>query len=326
MIDVINNSQGLQFDYELDFYDRRFLDCWRRQSVVFLEKAGAQVDLLFHNCLPSTDEIFSEHILNQKPKYAFPTPSVGDEGLALIGWRQRTQCYAQFKEALSDIKIHLTKVPFVVVMGSVFYLPHCPEHRSEHLNHSIVLVRPTGEDSWDVVDDDEASILKRYSYQERYIDDYFNNNGCRLIRYFEPVVGGSCDHALAVEKCADHVFAYTDTYRMFSDIEAIVCAPYESMAVKTRKLHEAFSIFSGSRSLFSRFVKSVLGDLSSAAVLEVIARESMVIKYTMAKASVTGRINMKTLVVRCEKLIALEQQAINSLKLKMVTPSYACAK
>lgn len=314
-----NFSESQLFPYESEHYDRRYLDCWRRQAIVFLETRGAGVDFLFYNCLASTDRVFEELILSQKPKYAFTTPSIDDEGLSLIGWQQVLKTYDTFDMAKEDIHKHLEETPFVIIMGSVFYLPHCPEFQMDHLNHSIVLSQCNGNSIWSVVDDDAASTLRRYEYHQSYIENYFNNNGSRLIRYFKPVKKIDTEEMriAAVDKCAAYISSMEDSYRILTEIELIANNPYESVGVRARKIHESFSIYSGSRNLFARFAERVLGDQVSAASLKEIASESIVIKYAMAKAEITGRFNVGALVSRCERLVTLESQAISSIREKL---------
>lgn len=311
--DTEDANQPLSYDSEQ--YDRRFLDCWRRQAVVFLKQQGADVDLLFYNCLPSTDEIFNEHILQHKPKYDFATPILNNESLSLLGWQQHLKTYDSFDMAEGEILEHLERVPFVIVMGSVFYFPHCPEYRAEHLNHSIVLTRPGADSVWQMVDDDPASELRQYDYHQNYIERYFDNNGSRLVRYFHPdEVAPQNAHEMAINKCNAYFSSLKDSYKLLNEIEWIANNPYESVIVRAKKIHEAFSIYSGSRNLFSGFAERVLHDQLSASHFKEVANEAVVIKYAMAKAVITGRINVGTLISRCEKLLKLERHAISLLR------------
>lgn len=314
-----STSEEGVFPYESGHFDRRYLDCWRRQCVVLLQKCGADVDFLFYNSLASTDQIFEDLILSQKPKYAFTTPALDDEGLSLIGWEQLQKEYGAFDAAVDDILEHLKIVPFVIPMGSVFYFPHCPEFKQDHLNHSVVLTRRDESCTWKVIDDDAASVLTYYDYHQRYIDDYFNNNGVRMVRYFKPYKRFEYEEmqVSAVSKCFEHLSSMEDSYRLFDEIELIASNPYESVRIRAKKIHESFSIYSGSRSLFSRFAERVLGDQRSSEILKQASGESMVIKYAMAKAEIIGRFNIGALVARCENLKRLEHQAFSSLREKI---------
>lgn len=309
------NIEGEPFAYD-ELYDRRFLDCWRRQAVVFLKKNGADVDLLLFNSLASTDQIFRDHILDHKPKWAFQTSVLDNQALALAGWQQTLKAYETFDLAQSDIRDHLSKVPFVIVMGSVFYLPHCPEYRTAHLNHSIVLTEQDASSAWSITDDDEASVLRTYRYDPRYIARYFDNNGARLVRYFKPVPAHNTEtgRTAAIRQCAAYLSSLEDSYKMLTEIEWIANNPFESVAIRAKKIHEAFSIYSGSRSLFSSFAQRVLDDQAAAGQFREIADEAMVIKYAMTKAEITNHINVGSITKRCEKLVVLERRALSSLR------------
>ncbi|MHC8304344.1 hypothetical protein [Pseudomonas sp. PB3P13] len=306
------NSEGEPFNYD-EQYDRRFLDCWRRQAVVFLKKNAANVDLLFYNSLASTDQIFRDHILDHKPKWAFQTSILDNQGLALTGWEQNSKTYDTFDLAQNDIHEHLAKVPFVIVMGSVFYLPHCPEYKTEHLNHSIVLTGRDASLAWRITDDDDTSVLRTYRYDQSYIDRYFDNNGTRLVRYFNPITTNNDEsgRTAAIRHCAAYLASLEDSYKMLTEIEWIANNPYESVAIRAKKIHEAFSIYSGSRSLFSSFAQRVLDDQAAAAQFREIADEAMIVKYAMAKAEITNHINVGSITRRCEKLVVLERRALS---------------
>ncbi|VVM78664.1 hypothetical protein PS645_02149 [Pseudomonas fluorescens] len=309
------NIEGKPFSYD-EQYDRRFLDCWRRQAVVFLKQNGADVDLLFYNSLVSTDQIFRDHILEHKPKWAFQTSVLDNHGLALAGWQQSPKTYETFDLAQKDIREHLRKVPFAIVLGSVFYLPHCPEYRTGHLNHSIVLTGQDGSSAWSIIDDDDASVLRTYRYDQSYIARYFDNNGTRMVRYFHPITthDEESGRTAAIRRCVAYLCALEDSYKLLAEVEWIANNPYESVAIRARKIHEAFSIYSGSRSLFSSFAQRVLDDQTAAGQFSEIADEAMVIKYAMTKAEITNHINVASITKRCEKLVTLERRALSLLR------------
>ena len=314
-----NANESPVFCYETQHYDRRYLDCWRRQAVVLLQKLGAPVDYLFYSAFSSTEDIFEQHILMQKPKYAFSTLILNQEGLELIGWRQRLQHYEALSDAEEDIKLHLKTVPFVILMGSVFYFPHCPEYRQEHLNHSVGVLQIGHDGNWAIVDDDPASVLECYSYSKSYIENFFDNNGTRIVRYFDkinsPAQNQIADAAIA--KCRAHFSSYHDSYRLLKEIEDVSTNAHESVSVRAKKIHESFSLYSGSRSLFARFSERILGDINSSLILREISEQSLLIKNAMTKAAVSGKLNVTSLTLRCDRLLSLETQVLSSLNKRL---------
>ncbi len=302
--------------YDDSLYDRRLLDCWRRQAVVFLKINGAPVELLFRDVLASTDQIFNESILEQNPKYKFMTPALNDDGLSTIGWSQSTHTLETFDQAIAIVREHLKRTPFAIILGSVFYFPHCVEYRKVHLNHSIVLLGEKTEGEWNIVDDDQASNLDHYLYDESFIRAFYENNHDRRVRTFSK----DKDVALAVaicnslERTRNHIKSHEDSYQLFDDFKKIATNPYESLEVRTQTLHEAFSLYSGTRRLFSEFLGFATDEWALADRFRDISCSADMIRKSMIKARFSGHINVDKLQERCMDLKRKEIECLNVTK------------
>nr|WP_234015072.1 hypothetical protein [Cronobacter dublinensis] len=127
------------YPHDAQLYDRRFMNCAERHAVVFLKERRAQTDLLFYRALVSSDEIFRQIIQQKKPKYNFVNGCFNEPDLNALGiypHELRGDGFAQIKP---DVDALIRQYGFVLISGSVFYFPHCPEYRQKHLHHLVVL-------------------------------------------------------------------------------------------------------------------------------------------------------------------------------------------
>ncbi len=312
------NSQPISYDQAL--FDRRFLDCWRRQALVFMARAGAHTDALLYSAYVTTNQIFNETLCGESPKYAFPTDCLNDEGLALIGWQQTINKCDSFDDVRTTIADALDKSEFAVLMGSVFYFAHNPEFRGEHLNHSIVLTGQGPDGSWTFHDDDPMTTLRPYSYPDRDVAAFFDNNGTRAVRVFSAV---QPPEVKEIDNRATTLFHqrlshHRDDMRLLSDIRAIVTDPYRRLDRVARHLRESFSLLSGSRSLTARFLRSVVKDEASAAVADACAEQALFLRNLMMKVEYSGRLNIDRLEARCIEIRDMEHRLLDRLVMKEI--------
>lgn len=313
---MLHLPQPISYDEKL--FDRRFLDCWRRQALVFMEQAGADIDALLYSAFVSSDQIFDETLCGEAPKYAFPTDCLNDEGLALIGWQQTISKCNSFDEARDTIEKALNDSGFAVLMGSVFYFAHNPEYRQEHLNHSIVLTDQAPDGSWVFHDDDPMTTLRPYRYPDHDVAAFFDNNGTRAVRVFRAISSPTPDEinsrarSLFTQRTSQH----RDDMRLLSDIRAIATDPHRRLHQVARHLRESFSLLSGSRSLSARFLRCVVRDQDTATLMDACAEQALVLRNLMMKVEYGGRLNLDRLETRCLELRGMESSLLERLTME----------
>jgi len=307
-------------DYETDQFDRKFMNCYQRQAIVFLARNHIPTQFFFGNAAIKTDELFRQIIQNKKHKYEFESGFFSHADMNLLGIQCIEMAADSFDEIESEIEHQLSSdirsgENFVMLPGDVYYLPHCPEFKNTHLLHMITVTKTDG-NSWSIVDDDESSVLCRYSYQRSYIKSFFENSTYKNISYFDLREAFSIEQALPTLKrvFSERTKAHEDSYFLLDHVEDILNDPYCSKELSLRTLHDSFSLFSGSRTGLASFLGLIEPEKKAMNKSLEIAKLSFVIKSMIMKAQVTGRLNTVGFVERCQQLKTSDSQMIDILR------------
>ncbi len=304
------------FAYNHSLYDRQFMSCLFRHAVVWLERLGRPVRLLFYNALASSDLVLAQMLVERRPKFAFRCEAFSDADFELIG----AQAVTVIAETLLDIRpLALERVQageFVLLEGDVYYLPHCPEYRKTHSQHVVVVHGIDADARWAVVDDDPASLLCGYTYDEDYLARFFEHSVNRKLRYFrlEPRLG-ACDALSLVEpRFRAFVRQHQDSQAFFDQVGLFLQSPFDTPACKYHLLHDAFALLSGSRQCFASYLQL---RSSSALLVETTlgcAKAAGVLKMIMARAKLTGALDSADLLGRIGQLKRQETVLLKQMK------------
>ncbi|HEY6927690.1 MAG TPA: hypothetical protein VI653_29715 [Steroidobacteraceae bacterium] len=304
------------FDYDVTLYDRRFLNCCQRHAIVWLKRIGAPVNLLFYNALASSDTIMRQMVIEKKPKYAIECDFYSPADLQLIGVTPHETTADRFNQIKDLIQSRIARDGFVLLAGNVFYFPHCPEYRNSHALHVVVLRGHDACGRWDVVDDNHASVLCEYSYEEEFVRDYFENNTDRRLRYFD--FDSAAPPQRATDAIAarfhDYIRGYVDSYWFYDNVEQIAANPLDTQAMKIRALHDAFTILSGSRLSFAKYLEVGGWPASICATARAISQAAFILKSMMVKAQISQKLKIADLRTRCANLKELESNMLSDLR------------
>ncbi|ALB72456.1 hypothetical protein [Cronobacter muytjensii] len=305
------------YPHDAQLYDRRFMNCAERHAVVFLKERRAQTDLLFYRALVSSDEIFRQIIQQKKPKYNFVNGCFSEPDLNALGiypHELRGECFAQIKP---DIDALIRQHGFVLISGSVFYFPHCPEYRQKHLHHLVVL---NGTDEahgrYQVADDNPASVLCQYQYGLQDVAGFFDNNGDRLARWFT-LDNYNSDEATHYFQHAlrNYLSHYQDSQQFLSDIEDYLKDNFEAREIKLQLLHDGFSLLSGSRTLFAHYLSLQHPDQDAITELaRQLGQQAFILKSLVVKARITQRLDMADLATRARQFQEQESALLQALR------------
>lgn len=294
-------SLGMPFDYDRERYDRRFMSCLYRHAVVWLKRRGVPADLLFYDALASSDYILQQIVVEKRPKFAFRCEAFSDDDFALIGVREVAIMADAFESVRPLIVDRLARGDAAFLEGNVFHLPHCPEYRSAHAQHVIVIDRLNGDGKWHIVDDDPASVLLEYIYETPFIAAFYENSVNRKLRFYE--IDSSliaCDVERAVtRRFAGFVANHRDSFAFYDAVLPVLASPYDADAIKFRVLYDAFTLLSGSRACFSGYL--LVSGQGNEIVAQARACSAMAttIKNMMARAKITGTFNAMRLEQHC---------------------------
>lgn len=303
------------YPYDRELYSRWFLDCYQRQSMVMLAERNPDVTMLLHRALISTDDILDQAIRRQIPKYDFASRLFDPDDLRSIGLIREdipVESYAASRDLiLETVATH----GYVIIMIDVFYLPHTPEYRKQHVVHSITL-REFDERTkeWSLIDDNPASVLCWYRYPEEIVAASLDNNTRRRVRFYSTVEAAEgAAQAHARDAFAASVREFRDSHRLLADVVDIVGCPWIAPEKVIGFLHDAFSLHLGSRICLREFVQRTVGDGPAVTALETIAAHGADIQNMLLLGKVTGFVDADDLKSVCAELRVAEEELLAEL-------------
>lgn len=302
------------FAYDVHLYDRRFLNCFQRHAVVFMKRLGIEVDWLFYNALPAVDDIFQQMVVQNKAKYALQSGYFADDDLALLGVRFHERKAEHLDELLPVIHQQIQAYGCAFLSGDVYYFAHCPEYRRSHAQHVVVLRQAHADGTWDIVDDNAASVLCEYRYPQEVIDQFFQNEGSRRMFCLEWTPPR---HSVERSFRQRHQ-AFLDGFKVepwfYGHLEALLDNPLACDTTKFRALHDVFTLLAGSRNCFARYLSMTGVPEATLERVQRFAQEAGVLKGLMAMAQITGKVRRRDLVTRCAALEGLEADYLDDLR------------
>ncbi|MGW2280782.1 hypothetical protein [Streptomyces sp. NPDC001770] len=302
--------------YDTALYSRLFLNCYQRQSLVMLAERGRPVHQLLFRGLVSTDEILRQVIREQRPKYGFESGIAGPDDLALIGVVKEEAAFDSYADARALLLDIVAQEGFAILVGDVFYWPHCPEYRTKHLVHTIVLTGyDSGAGAWRILDDNPASLLCSYTYPEDVIAASFDNNELRRVRYFttkdlDPARAGQGTR----EAFAALLAEYRDSHALLSGVEDLISSRWIAPERVYASLHAAFSLYQGSRIALREYLRHASGDTVLDELLDRIVQGGADGMNHMLLAQVTGALDVRWTAEACLRLQRAEEELLSRLR------------
>ncbi len=304
------------YAYDRGLYSRLFLNCFQRHSLVMLAEREPQVHQLLYRCLVSTDDILQQIVREQRPKHSFESGLLDSEDLARIGMVREEVEFGTYSEARDLLLDVLARQGYAILVGDVFYWPHCPEYRTRHVVHAIVL---RGYDpqaaQWSIIDENPASLLCEYTYSEDVIAAGFDNNELRRIRYFtaKPFDAEEAGHATR-RAFARLVERYEDSLTLLTGVGDLLASPWIAPERAIASLHDAFTLYQGSRVGLSEYVRRWTPDPEVEAVLTRIVKQAEEVQNHMLLGKVTGSLDEVRITDACLGLKAAEEQLLRGLQ------------
>lgn len=292
------------FSYDHVLYNRQFMSCLFRHAVVWLKRLGRPVQLLFHNALASSDQVLAQVLVERRPKFAFRCAAFSDGDFELIGAKEVSVMAETFREIRPLVLERAQAGEFSLMEGNVYYLPHCPEYRKANNQHVVVVHGIEEDGRWAVVDDDAASILCGYTYEEGYLARFFENSVNRKLRHYtlNPRISAADAQALVEPKFRAFVHQHQDSHQFFESVGAFLQSPFDTLASKHHLLHDAFALLSGSRQCFAIYLRVRRSHASLVEAAVTCAKSAGTIKMILARAKLTGILSTDDLLHRVEQL------------------------
>lgn len=304
------------YGYDTALYDRSFLNCYQRQAMVLLAEGVPDLAQLFHHCLVSSDAILEHAIRLGRPKYEFPSELLDPQALARVGVTREYRPFPTYAAArpalLGAVAEHRHAIPFI----DVFYLPHCPEYRVDHVVHTVVLVEhhPRTRE-WSILDDNRASVLCRYRYSEDVVAAAYDNGRLRHVSWF-PTTGYDAEAAARESGAAfaDVIDGFEDGHLLLSGVGDLLADPWISVPRTVALLYDAFALHEGSRSCLREFVRRQPRYTSAEPVLDEIVRLTKDLRNRLMIGKATGRLAVAGVAAACQDLKTTEENLVELLR------------
>ncbi len=304
------------YPYDRGLYNRSFLNCYQRQSMVMLAERVPEVHQLFYPCLISTDDMVEQIIRLQRPRYDFESRFFEPADLARIGVVSQDVPVDSYAEARPLLLETVAEQGYALLVVDVFYLPHCPEYRVKHVVHAITLREfDAGAREWSIIDDNRASVLCTYRYPEEVVAASYDNNERRRVRYFcstgfdpDEVAGGTG------RAFSELLRGYRDTRRLLSSVDDVIGCPWVAPGRMISLLHDAFSIYQGSRLCLREYASRAVGDGCVDAVLGRIVERAVAVQKQLLVGTVTGSVDPSWMRSACLQLASDEDELLHRLR------------
>lgn len=306
------------YPYDAAFYDRKFMNCGQRQAIVLLEKKKVPVNLLFYNSFSSSDSILRQIIVEKKQKYAFASDFYSPKDLKTIGVWIETINADSFDRIVPTLDEHIRREGFALISGDVFYFPHCPEYKARHTSHIAVLQGKDRDDDWKVIDDNPASILCEYIYYFHTVRQFFENNVARKAKFIHTSAEATREAAMReIERDFQAAMRnWRDSYLLYDEIDDVIRNPFDSAEIKMRTLHDSFTLLSGSRSCFRKFLEEIGIEGAAVGKSQEFADIAFSLKSLAVKWQITGKMNIDGVMKYCKSLKQLDIEIRENLRMR----------
>jgi hypothetical protein len=250
------------------------------------------------------------------PKYDFRGEIFAPDVLAGIGITREDEPFDTYADAKPALLEAVADQGYAIPWIDVFYLPHCPEYYKEHVLHTVTLTEydaDTGQ--WSLLDDNQASVLCRYSYPEAVIAPAYNNNKQRRASWFPTVEYDAAEaRRRAAGAFASRVEAYKDSHALLSGVGDLLSSPWFAPSRAFSLLYDTFSLHEGSRTCLREFLSRQPGYAGAVPATADIMRRCRDIRNQLMIGRATGRVDQGWLTSACLELAGAEDDLVNRLR------------
>lgn len=295
------------FEYERDIYNRNFLNCSQRQSIVMLKSIGYPVDNLFYNAQVTTDIIREQIYVQQTPRYDFTYDGLTYEDFGAIGVECAEKKFDSFCEAIPQLIEIIQRDGFVLAACDVFRVPHRPEFfNKKHILHFITLLSYDLEnENWSAIDDLSSGNLAKFNFSNEYVSEICDAAPNKVYRVFKksPVQDGVEEFSRFESLFRQSRHHRVDNFEILNDIDSI-----EENEQGLARMANVFSLMFGSRVCFAQFLKQKEIYLNAARCSENIALKSRSMRDFLNICAITGRLKKDRVLSDVEDVVRMERE------------------
>ncbi|UBU11409.1 hypothetical protein [Nonomuraea gerenzanensis] len=302
------------YGYDQQLYDRSFLNCYQRQAMVMLAERVPDLPLVFAGCLVTCDDIADQVIRVGRPKYDFQSDLLDPAALARVGIAREYLPFDTYAQARDLIVDTARDTGYVILFVDVYYLPHTPEYRTDHVVHTITLTS-YADGQWSILDDNRASVLCRYTYSEDVIAAAYDNGKLRHVSWFPT---GPYDERAALAGSAagfaEVLRAHDDTYTLLDGVADLLATPWIAPARTIALLYDAFSVYEGSRACLRAFAARQPAFADAEPALADLVGRCRDIRNQLMIGKALGQVDAARVAAACADLRAAEEDTLKRLR------------
>lgn len=295
------------FPYDVQLYNRNFLNCAQRQSIVMLKHAGIPVDWLFYTGQVSTDRILQFSVIEQKPKYDFEYEGLSDQDFEVIGVERRNHYVDRFDDAKPYLLDMIKRDGFVLSSCNLFYVSHRPEYyMTKEVVHFQTLTgydAPTGQ--WNMIDDNSAGILAYFTFHDDALRQFYDNG---LLKGYRSFATRRQSQRIIRQEIEDlfrrHRDRRTDSLALLRQTEAYITDDPQRL----KMLAEAFSLLSGSRQCFAQYLRLAEASPLWIELADQAGQNAARLRDAFTMAQVSGKLNLANIIKKALELAELEER------------------
>ncbi|MCW5321027.1 hypothetical protein D8B23_20625 [Verminephrobacter aporrectodeae subsp. tuberculatae] len=293
----------IDYEYDKQVYNRNFLNCAQRQSIVVLKDMGYPVDLLFYNAQVETDLFRKHSFVKDIPRFDFLYNGLTDEDFRHVGIvRTETKCDT-FQEAKPQLLEYIERDSFVLMSCNLLYIPHRPEYfgKSSVLHFNTLKKYDADTDIWAAIDDQASGVLMHCEFPSSFLKTIYDGGIDRCFRSFQQI---EVPHNVDVDRFnslfTESRKTRSDSFKVLGDLEALTDAD-----IRLTRLANVFALIYGSRLCFAQFPQ-LRKDSEKAHTLALeISQKAGRLRDLLTISAASGRVNK-------DKICALGQEIFSN--------------
>jgi hypothetical protein len=269
------------------------------------------IDFMFYCCLMNSDDIYNQAVGEKKRIWQCNFPLKGDN-LTRFGFVETRQSFGDFQEARPFIHQILQQEEAVFISVDAFYMKS--RNQLIHSGHSIMLFdyKETEQGGLYWVQDfspDYCGYLEADAIEEMFDSPVMKYRSVSSFAFDSDKMQNNFQ--LVQSELDPLLDAYSDKFSLYDGFLRDI-QQYDNSVIDC--YDQAFTLISGSRLLFNKFLLRIHGDEELSARLQRSSDIALRIKYLLLNAKLTGAYDTPQLLELCELLRSNESIMIDRLK------------
>ncbi|MDK8183259.1 discoidin domain-containing protein [Paenibacillus sp. UMB4589-SE434] len=298
--------------YRFDnYFNRHYLNCRKLQLLYSMLQKGIQVDYMFYNVYEDSAAVYEEAVLNKTTRPQYPSLLMSET--EHFGKVYVYDAFDTFDEAFDHVRRLLSEQKDVFVWTKGKYLPHVERTTiPPEGSHSFTITSYNEqEDTFHIHDEEYEADYKRAIIATAYEGALPQIRSIAYLDLEQIVFDDSCIK-LFHEAMKQHMAQIDCSFPLYPAIQQLLqgnLMHFADMQEACTHVVEALSILSGSRILFSKYIKIMNYPEPLAEAYSYVSDRIELCKYMILASIMSRQINPQ-LALEIEKLQTIEQHVL----------------